>query len=315
METTTPRILLVEQDPQIIDLVSRQSLKPLGYQVKVALDASIAIQQVLQFAPDLIITDLNLPGLSGKDLMIALTSQGRQIPTIVIAEKGQEIDLIQAFRLGAKDFLLSSARDAEIISVVENILRQVRSDQTRLASEKRQEEHIRELQQQIQDLTTLMAIGKELISTSDLPTLSKKLVESAMFIARANYGWLLLRNKTSHGFDLVDPHNLPKGWLSDHAEQMVSGLVSLSFSSGRPLSIKISLIKQMGMDMLGATALAIPIRSDQVVMGIMGIIRVKDIPFEKDRRALLEFLADYAIFSFMRVLPNPVNQHAIGLGV
>ena len=315
METPAPRILLVERDPKIIDLVSRQSLQPLGYQVEVAPDASIAIQQVLKFSPDLIITNLNLQGLSGKDLMVALASQGSQIPTIVIAEKGQEIDLIQAFRLGAKDFLLSTARDAEIVAVVENILRQVHSDQSHLVSEKKQDEHIRALQQQIQDLTTLMAIGKELISTSDRSIFSKKLVESAMFIARANYGWLLLRNKTSRGFDLVDPHNLPQVWLRDYSEPMVASLSSLAFSSGRPLSLKDSLIKQMGIHELGASALAIPIRSDEYVLGIVGIIRVKDIPFEKDRRALLEFLADYATFSLMRINSKIEGEASINMGV
>lgn len=301
MDTPAPRILLVEQDPKIIDLVSRQSLQPLGYQVDVAQDASIAIQQALKSPPDLIITNLNLHGLSGKDLMVALASQGRRIPTIVIAKKGQEIDLIQSFRLGAKDFLLSTARDAEIVAVVENILRQVNSDQASQVSDKKQEEQIRALKQQIQELTTLMAIGKELISTSDRSVFSKKLVESAMFIARANYGWLLLRNKVSRGFDLVDPHNLPDVWLRDHSVQMVASLSSLSFSSGRPLPLKDTLIKQLGIHKLGASALAIPIRHDEYVLGITGILRVKDLPFEKDSLALLEFLADYAAFSLIGI--------------
>ena len=83
MPTNNERILLVESDPEICDQISR--LQPLGYQVLVVSDASNAIQQVIKFTPDLIISNINLPGLSGKDLMVALTSQGLQTPLIVRA--------------------------------------------------------------------------------------------------------------------------------------------------------------------------------------------------------------------------------------
>ena len=74
------RILLVEDDPEISDLIARQTLKSLGYQVEVVKTASTAIQQAARFAPDMIIANLNLRGLSGKDLLVALDSQGLDVP-------------------------------------------------------------------------------------------------------------------------------------------------------------------------------------------------------------------------------------------
>ena len=109
------RILLVENDPDISDLIARQALRPLGYNVDVAAEAGAAIKQTVQTPPDLVIANLNLPGLSGKDLLVALTSQGLNAPLIVLAEKGQEEDAIQAFRLGATDVMFWPARDAEIV--------------------------------------------------------------------------------------------------------------------------------------------------------------------------------------------------------
>ena len=84
--------------------------------------AASAIQEVEKIAPDLIITNLNLPGLSGKDLLVALESGGINVPIIVIANKGQEADILQAFRLGANDFLVCPIRETEVINVVENTL-------------------------------------------------------------------------------------------------------------------------------------------------------------------------------------------------
>ena len=84
-----------------------------------------AVKQALLTPPDLIIADLNLPGLSAKDLLVALAAQGVNTPLLVIANKGQEQEIIQAFRLGAADYLLWPARDAEVLSVVERVLGRV----------------------------------------------------------------------------------------------------------------------------------------------------------------------------------------------
>ncbi|OQY26643.1 MAG: hypothetical protein B6I38_11005 [Anaerolineaceae bacterium 4572_5.1] len=90
MPTQRERILIVEQDPEISDLIARQALKPLGYQIQTAEDAGSAIQKSVQLSPDVIIANINLPGLSGKDLLVALSSQGIDIPVIVIGEDGME---------------------------------------------------------------------------------------------------------------------------------------------------------------------------------------------------------------------------------
>ena len=115
MASTGDRILLVENDPEISDIVARQTLRAVGYQVDVVGDSSAAIKSLLETPPDLIIVDLNIPGLSAKDMLVALNAQGVTTPLLVIAGKGQEQDVIQAFRLGAADYLMWPARDAEVV--------------------------------------------------------------------------------------------------------------------------------------------------------------------------------------------------------
>ncbi len=101
--THRERVLVVSGDPEVVNLIARQSLQPLHYHVQVAKTAGEAVQALAKFAPDLILADLDLPDLSGKDFLAALRSQQRDIPVVVIAPENRERDIIQSFRLGAMD--------------------------------------------------------------------------------------------------------------------------------------------------------------------------------------------------------------------
>src|SRR6202142_580875 len=177
MTSTGERILIVESDPDISDLVGRQALQPLGYQLTLTGEAGAAIKSAVQSSPDLIIANLNLPGLSGKDLITALTSQGISAPLVVIAEKGQEQSVIQSFRLGAVDAILWPARDAEGVRVVERALQQTHEPRARVQVDRQLEAANQELQRTVRELTIILAIGKAVTSTTDTRRLFDQIVE------------------------------------------------------------------------------------------------------------------------------------------
>src|SRR5690348_14484282 len=164
---TGEQVFIVESDPDIADLIGRQSLKPLGLQVTVMGDAASAIKSALQTPPDLIIANLNLPGLSGKDLLAALNSQGVRSPVVIVAEKGQEAEAIQAFRLGAVDALFWPARDAEVVACVERVLRQTQEARERQKLDRQLKATNEELQRRLRDLTAILATGKAVVSITD----------------------------------------------------------------------------------------------------------------------------------------------------
>jgi DNA-binding response OmpR family regulator len=165
--TTGERILIVENDPRIADLIGRQSLQPLGYQVTVVRDASSALKHARQTPPDLILANINLPGLSGKDLLAAFSSQNIKSPVIVIAAKGQEHDAIQSFRLGAMDVLFWPLRDAEVVSVVERALRQSEETRERQKLDRQLKATNDEMQKRLRDLTTVLSTAKAVTSITD----------------------------------------------------------------------------------------------------------------------------------------------------
>lgn len=294
MASAGDRILLVENDPEISDLIARQVLASVGYSVNVATDSSSAIKQALQAPPDLIIADLNLPGLSAKDLLVALSSQGMSMPLLVIANKGQEQDIIQAFRLGAADYLLWPARDAEVLSAVERVLGRVHEIRDRQRLDLKLSETNHELQRKVRELTALINIGKAVVSITNHRLLFEKIVEGAAQVADAEIVWLLVRDEESKSFLLTSHRGLPEVWsrkMNMPLDDGISGLVALS---GETLSISGEPLLKFRVANLGRSACAVPIKVQQEVIGMLVAVRKQARPFEKMEQTLVEAVADYA---------------------
>ena len=299
MKTSRERILLVESDPEISDLIARQTLQAMGYQVQVARVASTAIQEAARFAPDIIITNLNLPDLSGKDLLVALAAQGVNAPIIIIAQKGMESDLIQAFRLGATDYLLYPIREAEVVSAVERVMRQVRSRRERETLARQLKQTNDELQQRVRELTTIFAIGKAVTSITNQRELFDKIVEGAVYVTEADCGWLLLREERGKAFALSAQRNLPKTIASKINQPWDDGISSLVALSGETLSISGEPLMRFKVSQLGQSALVVPVKLKKEVVGLLVVIRKEPHPFSPSNRTLLEAVADYASISLV----------------
>lgn len=291
--------MLVENDPDISDLIARQTLQPLGYQIQAVWDPAAAIQEVNRHAPDMLIANLNLPGLSGKDLLVALASQGVEVPVIVIARKGMEVDVIQTFRLGASDYLIWPFREAEVLSAVERVLKQVRD---RHASEllaqqlKRANE---DLHRRVRELTTIFAIGKAITSTPNQQELLEKIVEGAVYVTEADCGWFLIRVDQGQPFILSAERNLPKNFATKLHKPWDDGISSLAALSGESLTIYGEPLARLNVFQLGQSALVVPVKIEKAVIGLLAVARKASRPFSPSNKTLAEAIADYASISLV----------------
>jgi DNA-binding response OmpR family regulator len=299
MSTSAERVLLVESDPAIIELIAHQALQPLGYQVHIVGDVNAAIIHAAQSVPDLVIADLNLPGLSGKDLLVALNSQGLQVPVIVLASKGQENNVIQAFRLGGTDYLLWPARETEVVSAVERVLKQVHETRARQRLDVQLKDTNEELQRRLRELTTIFAVGKAVISITDQKVLFDKIVEGAVYVAEADYGWLQIRDDHLRTFVLTAHRNLPDVWARKIGQPLDDGISSLVALSGETLAINGDPLKRFRVSMLGLSALVTPIKIQHEVIGLLVVVRKTNQPFDGTTQSLLGAVADYASISLV----------------
>jgi len=299
MKSSGEHIFVVESNPDISDLISRQALQPLGYQVTVVKDGSTALRRAVQTPPDLLIANLNIPGLNAKDLLVALASQGVNVPLVVIAEKGQEEDILQAFRMGASDYLHWPARDAEVVSVVERALRQTYEGRARVRLDKQLQDVNAELQRKVNELTAIVAIGKAVVSITDQHRLFTKIVEGAMQVAEADLGWLMLREEASKVFMLTAHRNLPDSWAKKLNQPLEDGISSLVTLSGETLLIHGKPLDRFKVSALGKSAAVVPIKVHNEVIGLLLVLRKKERPFDRAEQTLLEAVADYASISLV----------------
>lgn len=299
MASTGDRILLIENDPKISDLIARQTLIPVGYYVDVVADSSAAIKQALLTPPDLIIADLNLPGLSAKDILVAFAAQGINTPVLVVASQGQEQDIIQAFRLGAADYLMWPARDAEVLSAVERLLGRVHELRDRQRLDLKLSEANHALQRRGRELSTLLSIGKAVVSITDHRFLFRKIVDGLIQVSEADIAWLLIRDEDSKQFLLVAQRGLPEVWskrINMPLDDGISGLVALS---GETLSISGEPLLRFRVANLGRSACVVPIKIQREVIGMAVVIRQDTRPFEKLEQTLLEAVSDYVSISLL----------------
>ncbi len=299
MSVSRERILIVESNPDVSDLIARQSLKPLGYSTSIVGDAPSAIQQAAQNPPDLIVANLNLPGLSGKDLLTALSSQGLEVPLVVIAEKGQEQSVIQAFRLGAMDALFWPARDAEIVRVVERALQQTREARARQRLGQQVDAMRLELERKLRELNAILDIGRAIITVTDQRQLFGRILEGAQQLAEADMSWLMVREDKTHTYLLIAQRGLPAAWGRRLNQPMDDGITALVALSGEALTIHGGALEKFKVASLGKSAAVLPMKVRNEVIGLLVIVRKVDREIEKPALTVLEAVTDFAAISLV----------------
>jgi type IV pilus assembly protein PilB len=116
-------VLLVEDEDQL-RRVMKDLLEREGYTVAEARDGVQALDQVDRLAPDVIILDLNLPGLDGYSVLTQLRSRPatRSIPVVVLTAKGDEDNEVRVFELGASDFITKPFRAKALSARLEAVI-------------------------------------------------------------------------------------------------------------------------------------------------------------------------------------------------
>src|SRR6185436_11977676 len=116
-------VLVVDDERDILDLV-RFNLAQAGFRVLTATDGRQALETVRRSLPDLIILDLMLSAMPGTEVARTLRNdeKTRKVPILMLTARGEEVDRVVGFELGADDYVVKPFSPRELILRVQAIL-------------------------------------------------------------------------------------------------------------------------------------------------------------------------------------------------
>ena len=127
-------ILVVDDEPKIVRL-ARDYLEHSGYRVVTAGDGKAALDTVRQSRPDLVVLDLNLPGIDGLEVCRRIRSDS-DVPIIMLTARVEETDRLIGLEIGADDYITKPFSPRELVARTRAVLR-------RTGGERRQRDIIR----------------------------------------------------------------------------------------------------------------------------------------------------------------------------
>jgi two-component system KDP operon response regulator KdpE len=118
---TAHRVLVVDDEPQIQRFL-RPSLMAAGYEVIAAASGAEALKAAATQAPDVILLDLGLPDMDGKDVIAQVRSWSK-VPIVVLSARDREVEKIAALDLGADDYINKPFGIGELMARLRTALR------------------------------------------------------------------------------------------------------------------------------------------------------------------------------------------------
>jgi two-component system response regulator RegX3 len=114
-------VLVIEDEPSFADAISI-GLRREGFRVAIAVDGQSALDRFAHLAPDIVLLDVMLPGMSGLDVCRELRHRS-QVPIIMVTARSSEVDAVVGLELGADDYVVKPHRLRELVARVRAVLR------------------------------------------------------------------------------------------------------------------------------------------------------------------------------------------------
>ncbi len=290
-------ILIIDDSREIVRHLTETVLPNFGYHTMHAFDGKTGLEIIREKKPDLVMLDFNLPQMTGLDVLQQMAQESLNTPVVLMTGYGSELSAIEAFRLGAKDYLIKPFTVDEIVETIDRALVETRllHDKAELAEEIRRLKV--EMSRQNNEMRTLSNIGKAITSLLSVDEVLQRVLEAATYLTNAEESTIWLPD--SEGTHLR-PYDRQTSYLANAQAPVLPITDSPAgevMQSGRPL--RQSSMSGQGMKLktgyFAHAVLYVPLQLRGITLGVLGVSnRSVYRSFSKQEEFLLSFLADYA---------------------
>jgi signal transduction histidine kinase len=288
------RVLVVEDSLDIMSFLAEDILPYHGYQVVTAQNGKQALDRLSSESLDLLLVDLELPDMSGMDIVRTVQEGDGEIPIVLMTAYGSESIAVEAFRQGVRDYIIKPFSTEQVLGVIERTLTETRLRRETVAL-------TASLQQSVEQLTILSAVGKSVVSLMDIEELLGRIVEAGVYVTGGEEGFLLLVDPESEDLYLRAGKNLGSQQAQGLRLKVDDSLAGRVVQSGKPVRRG---GRGTGRDFkvktgyLVKSLLHVPLLLRGKVIGVLSVDnQVSDVEFTEEDQYLLSTLADYAAIS------------------
>ena len=288
-------ILVIDDSKEIVKHLTERVLPTFGYKTLYAYDGQTGLRIIREKTPDLIMLDYNLPEMTGIDVLREMAQESLSTPVLLMTGYGSEQSAIEAFRLGAKDYLIKPFTVDEIVETIDRALVETRlhHDKQELAEQLRRNKV--ELSRQSQEMETLFSIGKAMTSLLNADKVLDRVLEAAVYLTDAEESIIWLADDSGEYL-----HAFGESGNRDDAQprkvSIESSQVGQVMRSGRPLRQSFFVGRGTTKDgPVTRAVLYVPLKLRGFTKGVLEVSnRHARRSFSRRNEFLLSFLADYA---------------------
>ncbi len=115
--------IMVVDDALFMRISIKNVLSKYGYEIIEAESGEIAIEKYKQFNPDIVTMDITMPKMTGIDALKEIIKFDKNANVIMLSALGQETIVMEAMKLGAKDFIVKPIKDDRVNAAIERVLK------------------------------------------------------------------------------------------------------------------------------------------------------------------------------------------------
>ena len=289
------RVLVVDDSQEIREFLVENILRPKGFEILTASDGLTGLELALTKEPDLMITDQQMPGLTGIEVLQKLRERNIQVPSILITGEGSEETAVKAFRLGIRDYIVKPIDVDELSESVDKALRESRLQKERDQLVEQLMESNAQLQRRAQELNVLYGVGKSVSSSLDLEEVLQRVVEAAVYVVGAEEGSLMLLDEERGELYIRASKNLDSKARSMR-KRVTDSLAGKVLQTKRAIAIGAdSQWKRTHTALLVKSLIYVPLILQNEPIGVLGVTnQTKDAAFDSNDTRALSALGGYA---------------------
>jgi len=295
MMTQKKIILVCDDSLDIREFLTDALLVPAGYEVRSVGDGLSALSLTQELKPALVITDHQMPNMTGMELARRIRRDYPEIPVIMITGESTEKLVIEALRAGVNDYFVKPFDPDGLLIAVKQLLGSKQLSPVTQPTATVVISKDDALQSRVRELEALTMIGRNVTAMLDLDDVLSSVVEAAVRLTDAEEGSLLLLDEESGELYMRASKNFDQKFVQTFRLRVHDSLAGQVIASGEPVVIDKTAPQKIKTAYLVHSLVYVPLQVRGHTIGILGVDnRSAGRILSREHVKVLQALSDYA---------------------